>query len=277
MIQLLDYLDYRKYLHDVFAEKKRSVPHFSHRNLMQKLSLKTPGHMLLVMQGRRNLTQDIAIKLAAYLKLNRKESEYLLTLTRYTDAKTPAEKQYLFEELLSYRLRSGATVPAANYRFYEKWCYSAIRAALDVEPFKGDYAGLAASLCPPVTAMEAKNAVELLLQLGMAHRDKEGYVRPAETAISTGDQWQSAIVQNLQRQFIDLGKESLDRVDREERDISNLTVTVSPETFELIKKNVRELRSRILAMGCAEQNPDRVLQVNIQIFPLQRKRKDRQS
>jgi uncharacterized protein (TIGR02147 family) len=277
MTKLFDYLDYRQYLREVFDEKKSRVPHFSHRSLMQKLSLKTPGHMLLVMQGRRNLTADIAIKLASYLKLSKKESEYLHTLVRYTDAKTPAEKQYLFEELLSYRLRSSATVPVSKYRFYEKWYYSAVRAALDVEPFKDDFAGLGATLCPPITAGEAKQAVELLLGLSMAVRDEKGYIRPAETAVSTGDQWQSAIVQNLQRQFIDLGKESLDRFAREERDISNLTVTVSEQTFELIKKNVRELRAKILAMGCAEQAADRVLQVNIQVFPLQKKRKDRQS
>ena len=72
----------------------------------------------------------------------------------------------------------------------------------------------------------------------------------------------------MQRIFIELGKESLDRFDKKERDISNLTVTVSEETFEIIKKKTAELRSQIMAMACAEQTPDKVLQVNIQLFPL---------
>jgi uncharacterized protein (TIGR02147 family) len=65
-----------------------------------------------------------------------------------------------------------------------------------------------------------------------------------------------------------MSKEALDRFDKKERDISNLTVTVSDQTYELIKKKVAELRSQIMAMACAEQTPEKVLQVNIQIFPL---------
>ncbi len=56
-----------------------------------------------------------------------------------------------------------------------------------------------------------------------------------------------------------------------DRDISNCTVTVSKETYEVIKKKVQELRSQILSLGSAEKSPDRVLQVNIQMFPLTKK------
>jgi uncharacterized protein (TIGR02147 family) len=178
-----------------------------------------------------------------------------------------------FEELLSLRRRSAWKVPASGYTFYENWYYSVVRASLDVEPFKGDYIRLASSICPAITPVEAKQAVELLLEIGMAKRDESGYVHPSEESITTSDAWQSATIHNLQRKFIDLGKEALDRFSKEERDISNLTVTVSEETFKLIKKNVKDLREQIMAMACAEQVPDRVLQVNIQLFPLQRKSK----
>jgi uncharacterized protein (TIGR02147 family) len=277
MIKIFEYFDYRQYLRAVFDEKKKQTPHFSHRSLMQKLSLRAPGHMLFVMQGKRRLTRKIALRLSAYLKLNKKESEYLLSLVRYTDAGAPAEKQFAFEELLSLRQRSFWKVPALGYRFYEKWYYSAVRASLDVEPFKGDWNRLASSLCPAITAKEAHQAIELLLELGMAKRDEAGYVHPSEEAISTGDSWTSELIRNCQRGFIDLGKEALDRFAREERDISNLTVTVSGETFEVIKKKVKELRGQIMAMACAEQAPDRVLQVNIQLFPLQKKCRGPQS
>ena len=107
---------------------------------------------------------------------NISEEKYFLGLVRYTNAKTSAEKQYTFEELLSIRQRASTKVSApTSYRFYEKWYYSAIRAALDVTPFSDDYDKLARSLCPPITTTEAKHAIELLLELGMAERDEKGF------------------------------------------------------------------------------------------------------
>jgi uncharacterized protein (TIGR02147 family) len=268
MVSLFDYLDYRQFLRALFAEKKRENTGFSHRSLMGKLSLQAPGHILFIMQGKRRLTTAIALRLASYLKFSKKEQRYLLALIRYSDAKTPAEKQYAFEELMQLRQHHSSIVAPDSYRFYEKWYYSALRAVLDVEHIKDDYQQLASLLRPVITAAQAREAVELLLGIGMVCRDETGRLRPAQPSISTGDAWQSAIIHNLQRQFIELSKESLDRFDRKDRDISNLTITVSGQTFDLIKKKVAELRSQIMSMACAEQTPDKVLQVNIQLFPL---------
>jgi uncharacterized protein (TIGR02147 family) len=268
VVALFDYLDYRQYLRAIFEEKKRESPGFSHRSLMEKMSLQAPGHMLFIMQGKRRLTSSIALRLASYLKFSKKESRYLLSLIRYSDAKTPAEKQYAFEELQQLRQHFSILVAPGSYRYYEKWYYGAIRAVLDVERITDDYQGLAALLRPAITATQAREAVELLLKLGMIIRDETGALRPTHSSITTGDVWQGAVIHNLQRTFIELSKEALDRFDKKERDISNLTVTVSEESFEIIKKKVAELRSQIMAMACAEQTPDNVLQVNIQLFPL---------
>jgi uncharacterized protein (TIGR02147 family) len=271
MLNIFDFLDYRQYLRAIFEEKKQQLPSFSHRSLAHKLSLKAPGHILFIIQGKRRLTADVAHRLAAYLKLAKKEHDFLLSLVQYAEAKSAAEKQWAFEELLSIRQRAASKVTPASYRFYEKWYYSAIRASLDVEPFSGDFAALARSLRPPITVSEAKRAVETLLDLHIVERDENGRYRPAQALISTGDTWQSAIIQNVQRQFLDLAKDSFDLFPKEDLDLSNLTVTVSPETYDLIRKKIRELRGQIMNMACAEQNPDRVLQVNMQLFPLYKK------
>jgi uncharacterized protein (TIGR02147 family) len=67
VVSLFDYLDYRQYLRALFDEKKQGNTGFSHRTLMEKLSLQSPGHMLFIMQGKRRLTTAIALRLAAYL------------------------------------------------------------------------------------------------------------------------------------------------------------------------------------------------------------------
>jgi uncharacterized protein (TIGR02147 family) len=273
MTCLFDYLDYREYLRDLFDEKKRNNPGFSHRMLMNKLSLQAPGHILFVMQGKRRLTSAVAMQLAGYLKFSKREQRYLMALISYSDAKTTAEKQFAFEELLLQRQHRSSVVESTTYRFYEKWYYSAIRSVLDIENIRDDYQRLACLLNPPITPAQARSAVELLMEIGMIKRDEKNILRPAKASITTGDAWQSAAIHNLQKKFIELGLEALDRFDKNERDVSNLTVTVSEQSYNLIKKKVSELRSQIMSMACAEQSPEKVLQVNIQLFPLTTSRK----
>jgi uncharacterized protein (TIGR02147 family) len=271
MVNLLDYLDYRQYLRDIFEERKRLVVGFSHRNLARKLLLTAPGHMLFIIQGKRRLTEEIARRFAKYMKFSKKEIDYLFLLIRYTDAKSASEKQFTFEELLSIRQRKATKMSLDSSRFYEKWYYSAIRASLDIIPFKGNFSGLARLLYPPITALETKRAVEILKELKMVKKDENGYWRPAEKLISTGDKWQSATIHNLHQQFMDLAKESLMLFQKEERETSSLTVTASAESFKLIKRKIQDLRDYIMSTASTEQNPDRVLQVNFQLFPLLKK------
>ena len=224
--------------------------------------------MLFVMQGKRNLSEDLALRLAKYLKLRKAEIAYFLNLIKFNNAKTSHEKQYAFEQLQSARRRSTSIVSPARYSFYEKWHYSAIRASLDVTPFKEDYRALGRSLKPSISAQEAKEAVALLTALGFVKKDGHGFYRPAEATISTGDAWQSAAIAQLHRQFVALAGESLDRFPKSERDISCLTVTLSPASLEKVRERIKSARAEILEIAAAEPAADRVVQCNFQVFPI---------
>jgi uncharacterized protein (TIGR02147 family) len=265
---IFDYLDYREFLRSVFVAKKAEAGHFSHRSLAQHLELKAPGHMLFVMQGKRNLSEDLALRLAKYLKLRKSEIAYFLNLIKFNNAKTSLEKQYAFEQLQSARRRGTSIVSSERYSFYEKWYYSAIRASLDVTPFKDDFRALGRSIKPAISPQEASQAVALLAKLGFIKKDARGFCRPAEATISTGDAWQSAAITHLHRQFIALGSESIDRFAKGERDISCLTVTLSPASLEKVRERIKNARAEILEIAASEPSADRVMQCNFQLFPM---------
>jgi uncharacterized protein (TIGR02147 family) len=267
-ITIYDYLDYREFLRALFAAKKAEDARFSHRSLAQHLGIKAPGHMLFVMQRKRNLSEELALRLSKYLKLKKPEIAYFLNLIKFNDARASHEKQYAFEQLQSVRRRGTSIVSPERYSFYEKWYYSAIRASLDVTPFSDDYRALGRSIKPSVTAQEAKESVALLARLGFIKRDARGFFHPSEPTISTGDAWQSAAITHLHRQFIALGGESLDRFPKGERDVSCLTVTLSPASLEKVRERIKSARAEILEIAASEPAADRVMQCNFQVFPL---------
>ena len=68
--------------------------------------------------------------------------------------------------------------------------------------------------------------------------------------------------------MLDIAKESLIRVPPSRRDYNVLTVCVSDETSQKIKKLIHELCEKIFELEKLENNEaNQVFQVNIQLFP----------
>lgn len=268
MISIYKYFDYRNFLVDLFNWKKSECRCFSHRNLAQHLGLKAPGHILFIMQGKRRLTIDLAERLAEYLKLSKRESDYLLNLISFNHARNPNEKQYAFERLNSLRSRTAKKTDPSLYEFYSKWYYSVVRASLDVQKFSGDFKALAQGIRPQITQNEAKEAICVLERLGMVIKDNHGYYHPSEPVISTGDTWQSATIEQLQSQLINLGRQSLEETTKDKRDISSCTITLSDSSFKILKEKIKNFRSELMELANQENHPDRVIQCNIEAFPV---------
>jgi uncharacterized protein (TIGR02147 family) len=232
------------------------------------VGLRSSGHILYVMQGKRKLTEDLALKLAPLFKISKRETEYLLQMMRYNHAKTSREKELHLQRCIAMRPKTAQWVSEERYRFYEKWYYTAIRAAVSILDINDDYSVLAKSITPPITTAQAGEAVDLLLKLGFICRNDNGILRPTAPSISTGDVWQSAYIHSFHHQVAQLGKEALDRIEKSQRDISCITLSVSNETLDLIKQRISNLRAELLEMARLDDAPDRVIHCNFQLFPV---------
>jgi hypothetical protein len=66
--------------------------------------------------------------------------------------------------------------------------------------------------------------------------------------------------------------ESLDRVPRAEREVACLTLCVSESNMLALKAELEGIRQHLLERYMADPEPERVVQVNIQMFPLSNKK-----
>lgn len=267
MCDIYQYLDYTKWLTDEFKCRKAQAAMFSHRYIAQRLGLKSSGYILYVMQGKRRLTEAMAIELAQVFKLPKAPMNYFLQLIRYTHAKSSSEKQFHFQRLVTLRQKSVKTVEPQQYRFYEKWYYPVIREIIAFSDIADDAAAIASMTVPHITAAEAREALTVLTNLGLIEQSGDGVYRKCSAVISTGDTWHSAIIHEHQRELLERGREALDTVAKADRDISHLTITASEGTLELISQRIAHLRTEILELARLEKNPDRVLQCNFMVFP----------
>jgi uncharacterized protein (TIGR02147 family) len=68
------------------------------------------------------------------------------------------------------------------------------------------------------------------------------------------------------------GSDALDRIPREEREISSLTLCLSEADFAKLRAEIASFRSRLLQRYQSAADAERVVQLNFQLFPLSRKR-----
>jgi uncharacterized protein (TIGR02147 family) len=71
---------------------------------------------------------------------------------------------------------------------------------------------------------------------------------------------------------MDRAAEALDTIPREEREISSITLCVSHEVLLDLKERIREFRRELLQLAELEGEPERVVQLNFQLFPLSDRR-----
>jgi uncharacterized protein (TIGR02147 family) len=270
MQSIFEYTDFRQYLKAVFAERKGTDPKFSHRWLAERLGLATPNFILLVMQGKRNLNRGLCLRLSQVLGHNAKEAAYFEEAVNFCQAKADSVKALSFERMRT--LRRGTAIAAIaedQYEYYATWYHPVVRELVTIPALGSDPAALAKALTPSITPKQAKQSVALLVRLGMLRKQGGRYVQTS-TLIATAPEVNSLAVRNFHRVMGRMAVEALDRVDKEERNITAYTLKLSRKGYESAKQKLEELGKELLASADAETEADRVYQVNLQLFPVSR-------
>jgi uncharacterized protein (TIGR02147 family) len=268
MLDVFTYTDYRKFLSEYYQAQKARDPKISHRYFSQRIGYNSSGFFSEVLSGKKNLTGPVLLKLARALKLKKGEEEYFINLVNFNQARTIDERNRCYEKLMGAAQVRVETLQIEKFEYFSKWHHAAIRELLSFYPFRGDFKRLARKLNPHITQEQAKQSVRLLLELGMLKIDAEGRYLPAASLIGTGEGFMSMHVANLQRAFMDLAREGLDRFAREERDFSTVTLPMAAEDLPRARQAIAQLRALLMAISDKCQRPETVFQFNSQLFPL---------
>jgi uncharacterized protein (TIGR02147 family) len=269
MEPIFTYSDYRKYLQDYFEDQKKNHAFFSHRYFAKKAGFSTSNFLHLVMGGKRNLTKQSIIRVVQALKLNKSESEYFENLVFFNQAADIREKNLFLEKLTAFRKSTFVQqINADQFDYYSTWYHPVVREVACFNGGRMTEKEIGKIVRPRLTPREIRQSLELLLRLGFLKKEEERYVQ-SSPLVSTGPDVASTAVAAYHIKTMALAAEALENFKPENRDIRSLTLGITRENFDAIKKRIREFRKEILAMA-QEENPDRVVQLNFHLFPLSR-------
>ena len=268
---IFEYMDYRDFLRNLFETRKAEHSFYSYRLFSQKAGFKSPNFLKLVVDGKRNLTKASVYRVAKAFGLNKSESDYLENLVFLNQSKTLDEKNLYLSRIMRYRVKCNPKLlETSEYDYYSRWFNPVIIELVSSVDFREDYRKLGAAVMPQITAVEAEKSVALLLRLGMIIRNADGSYRRTAASFTTGAQVRSVAVANYHKAMMRLAAESIERFGTAERDLSSVTVAVSEETRRLMREKVQRLRKELLELAESDKRPERVVQLNLQLFPLSR-------
>ena len=90
--------------------------------------------------------------------------------------------------------------------------------------------------------------------------------------MTTGAETRGAHVVSYHRAMMAQAADAIELVPKPQRDISSLTLALGRGGLELLKHRIQEIRRELLALEQTGEEVDRIVQVNIQLFPLSRGR-----
>ncbi len=265
------YLDYREYLRDFFAHKKKENKIYSQRYFAQKMGVKSSGFFSDVFNGKRNLSTTNIVQVSQGLKLKVDEAHYFETLVRFNQGKTIADKKYWLNKIMRCKNIDVKLLNKDSYQYFSHWYHAVIRELLFFYPLKDEFSELASALIPSIKTEEAKASVQLLEDLGLIAKNKEGFYKQKDAILSTGESIRSIEVAQFQIKMMEHASVVFDKIPAKERDVSSLTLSLSPEGYKDIHALLQNTKNEILKIAKHDSHEKRVYQLNLQYFPVTKK------
>ena len=271
MPNIFSYTDYRSFITAWYDERKRARPKITYQIIADALGFNSSAHVVMILKNKANLSEDRAVLLAELMGLNKKETRYFLQMVNYNQNRSIDGKKRSLRKMVRLNQNGTVLLKPDQYEYYQKWYYAAVYDILSFYPFSGDFGKLAKMVEPTITRREAAKAVALLERLRFIRKKKDGSYTCEYPGISAYAEGRNLALSSYAEAMMGQAREALYNQPGDERSISWAGFSMSKETFEKVREEIRDLRKRIVAMARADKTPDRAYHLNMQIFPVSKR------
>jgi len=273
------FTDYRHYLRDYYEFKRAltrgSLRPYSYATFAAAADIKSPNYLKLIIEGRRNLSTEMAGKFARAMALNREETEEFIALVDFTQAVEPIERNRFLKVLADIRVRQqlkSGEIKAETWEKVPSWVTWALYALAEQKNVRFDPQSLFETMRGRARPDEIRRCLERLFESGDLVADPvTGEVSKGRELMSGSESVPVALVRKLQAELIYLGLESLFQDQPQDREFGAQTLALTEAEFEQLKFELRQFRKRWfkdVSVNRRSQKADRVFQLNIQLFPV---------
>ncbi len=271
MKDVLTYTGYRQYIADYYADKKAKSA-FTWQEFARAAGFSSPVYLKYVSEGRFNLSDEAAFRVAVAMHLVDYEQEYFCEMVKFDHAKKDSDKKAAFNKMLAIAEAHKAKILEGEaFRFFGDWKNPVLRELAPAMPGAKPLA-LAHACRAKVSAAEVTETLNFLVKAGLLQKDEDGNYKQTEKSVTTGPMEVTPLaVRNLHRQMGEFALDTIEGVPQDKRQFSGVTVGVTREAYEEIVQEIAEFRKRVIAIATRDSATDEVYRLNMQFFPMTNK------
>jgi uncharacterized protein (TIGR02147 family) len=267
---VFDYTSFRKWMKEYIEARREIDASFSYRAAARKFGFASPNYLQQVIDGKRNLSEKSISQIAGACKIGKKASHYFSLLVRFAQTEDFTDKNRLFSEIIRSRTQSSVIkIIADQWEYYNEWYHCVVRelvAGLAMDSM--DYAAIARRVYPAILPKQVKKSIEMLFKRGFIRANDSGILEQSSPLIATDRETQSILIRNFHRKMLGIARDSLATVPPEKREISSITMKISRNGFDRVKRRIQDFKEELMQIIKDDENTDRVYQANFTLFPL---------
>ena len=275
MKPIVEYSDFRQYMRDYYEERKRCSV-FSWREFSKVAGFTSSSYMKVVCDGKSKLSRVGVERTGAAMGLVGFEMEYFRAMVEYGQAEVEAKKKAAYEKMLSVaRTHKVRVMEGELFEFYDSWHNPVERAPAPLMPgaTPGDIAKMC---CSEVSAADVQKSLNFLTRAGLLKKAGQDAFVLAETSIRGTPDATRLALRGMHRQMSELATPAVD-LPVDKRHFSGVTMGLSNESYRKIENVLDECRRKIIAIAAEDKDVDQVYRLNLQLFPLSKKVKERKN
>ena len=274
MKDVLKYTDYHQYIADYYAEEKaKSV--FTWQTFTRAAGFSSPVFLKYVSEGRSNLSEDAAVRVASAMSLMGYEQEYFCEMVKFDHAKTDEEKKSTFNRMLAIAdVHKVRILEGDSFRYFDSWKNPVLRELAPAMPGAKPLA-MARACRPKITAAEVSESLNFMVKANLLQKDKDGNYVQTEKSVTTGPMAVTPVaVRGMHRQMGEFALEAIEGVPQDKRHFSGLTLGITQNAYDEIVQEIAEFRKKIIAIATREDDTDEVYRLNVQFLTMTKKSVD---
>lgn len=227
------FIDYCKFLDQIFHYVKDRQK-YSYQDFSCDLGFGETTLLHQIVRRYRALTLKNAEKIAGKLDLTGAEKKYFLNLIKYTHARSTADRDAAWKDILKIKGQEMAADPDHDIlEYFSQWYHPVVREYLSLPGSSSDPGAIAKDLVPSLRPEQIRESLNLLERLNLVALDAgTGKFHPTAERVSTGQRVKTHAIVNYHIQMINLARDSLANIPGKERDVSALTLSISAESFD---------------------------------------------
>ena len=269
MIQVQDDSDYREFLKDFHNYKKQTVSGWSYRLFASRSGLSSPNYLQLVMQAKRNLSEEKAGKVAQAMSLGRLEADYFLAMVRESNARSPEEELQAHKDLLrSLRKLNTTQIKSSQSEILDKWYYMTVRELVNLNDFRFEPTWVSEKMFGMISGLEADEALSFLKAAGWIRQRAKGEWTTSEPIVDTGEEgFHQELVNRYHSDTLKYFSDIVHKVPADQRELGLLTISMSSKKIAEFKSKIRSFQDEIIGWLSDETEADEVVQFGTYLLP----------